>query len=302
MTVRNIFLGILVFCLVLGLYWLGHTLGVELPPQVVLLFRSAVSLFCLALPLLILRSRLYRPPQNMLGVINYRSWWFRDERLRRFVYPGRWTILHLGERPAHPFNLTPRFTELRMPHLLTQDLWVLQGRMIVNFTLDVSQAAPDFWVQGVSFQPKIWRGIIENNVRPVVRALISGQTAGFLLSPDGPQSLGEWASDLLAQRLQRLGVIGARVSIQELRPVDRLMHSIQEQAAAPLLGQAAVDRINPSLQAASHSPDPAWTALLMSWSSAVSRGDNAPQSIAIDGWHPPVGSQPPSGSGYPAGL
>lgn len=237
-----------------------------------------VPLLGLALLGLALPALLYRPPELHLGVI------YRLGRFGRWVGPDEWTlVLPWLEQIRPPISLHLRRIEIKLSDLLAQDRVPIDCELIVYYQLDLRLADPHFWPQALLIPAEGWNSIVRTVLREAAAEVAGGLHSQQLLRPASRGLFKQRLSALLAERVLNLGmVVNPRtgVSVQALKPAEAIWQAMLDRLAAASLGEAALARVRPMLEALSQShPDVAWEVLLLEWAAAVAQTGNSPQAI-----------------------
>jgi regulator of protease activity HflC (stomatin/prohibitin superfamily) len=240
------------------------------------LFWAAVPLLGFALAYTLTRACIYRPPEDHLGVV------YQLGRLWRLVEPNRLIFVLPGVRTVKDaISLHVRQVTVCLPDLLTQDQVPIDCELIVFYQLDPRLAVTDFQAQALRISEGGWNSAIKTVLQETAGEVIGGIPFQQLLKPSGRHRLKRALGALLAERLQRFGVVVDQrtgVSLQALKPADVIWQAMQERLAAVSLGEAALARVLPMVQELSQQhPDIGWEALLLEWAAVIAKEGAVPQ-------------------------
>jgi hypothetical protein len=241
-------------------------------PRVMRIGRRGAILFNLAsLPL---RCLMYRPPENSVGVVYLfdRLWYVAgpDETVLRIPLLHRIrSSISLKTRRADVF-LSSRLTKCGIP---------MDVNCIVYFRVDVRWSKSDFRLQALEYSDEIWRQIAGTSLTGVANEIIAGLTMGEILASDGKPRLKRALSVLLARRARELGLVTNPrygVMVESIVPARRIWEAMVEQMAAPSLGDAAQEIVEPMAELVKQYPHIGGELLQMGWTAAITRDAAGP--------------------------
>ena len=241
-------------------------------PRVLRIGRRWATLFNLAsLPI---RFVMYRPPENSVGVI------YLFDRLWYVAGPNE-TVLRIPllHRVRRPISLKTRRADVFLSSRLTKGGIPMDVNCIVYFRVDVRWAKSDFRLQALEYSDEIWRQIAGTSLTGVVNEVIAGLAMGEILASDGKPRLKRALSVLLARRAGELGLVTNPrygVMVESIVPARRIWEAMVEQMAAPALGGAAQEIVEPLAELVQQYPHIGGELLQMGWTAAITRGDAGP--------------------------
>lgn len=218
---------------------------------------------------------LYRPPENSVGVL------YLFERLWYMPGPNECVLVlpHLHEI-KRPNSLKKRLADIFMAKRLSEDGVPMDVKCKVYFQVDLRWANADFRLQALEYNEEIWRQIIRTSLVSVANETIAQLTMRELLASDGKKRLKRGLSVMLAKRVRTLGMISSPrygVMIESILPAERIWEAMVEQMAAPSLGEASRELVEPMLKIAGQHPNVGWEMLTLGWAASMARGDPPPQ-------------------------
>jgi hypothetical protein len=217
------------------------------------------------------RCLMYRPPENSVGVIHL------FERLWYVAGPNE-TVLRIPllHRVTRFMGLKTRRADVFLSNRLTRDGIPMDVNCIVYFRVDVRWAKFDFQLQALDYNEEIWRQIAGTSLTGVANEVIAGLTMGEILGSDGKPRLKRALSVLLARRARELGLVTNPrygVMVESIVPARRIWEAMVEQMAAPSLGGAAQEIVEPMLALVKQHPRAGGQLLQMGWAAAITRGE-----------------------------
>jgi regulator of protease activity HflC (stomatin/prohibitin superfamily) len=237
---------------------------------------AAAPLLALALCYTLIRACIYRPPENHLGVV------YQLGRLWRLVEPNRWIFVFPGIHSVKdPINLYMRRVVVPLSDLLTQDQVPVDCELIVFYRLDLRFANASFQAEALQIPGGSWNTVIKAVAQETASQVVGSITSQQLLTPAGRKRFRRILNALLGERVQGFGLVVDRqtgVSLQMLKPADLIWQAMRERLAAVSLGEAALARVLPMLQALSRQdPDIGWETLLLEWAAVMVKEGSVPQ-------------------------
>ena len=217
---------------------------------------------------------MYRPPENSVGVVYLfdRLWYVAgpDETVLRIP------LLH---RIRHSISLKTRRADVFLSSRLTKGGIPMDVNCIVYFRVDVRWAKSDFRLQALEYSDEIWRQIAGTSLTGVANEIVAGLTMGEILASDGKPRLKRALSVLLARRARELGLVTNPrygVMVESIVPARRIWEAMVEQMAAPSLGDAAQEIVEPMAELVKQYPHIGGELLQMGWAAAITRDAAGP--------------------------
>ena len=227
------------------------------------------------------RRILYRPTENNLGVIYWAG------RFSRFADPNKWLMLlpwlHCVKQEI---SLDMQTIEISLRDVMTKDLIAIDIDLKVFFKIDLRQVSADFLPQALRISqlpPESWGALVRTNTTDIIRnTIFIANTFTYLMSPVGSKYLKRAISSHISDRVVRMGiVVNPRfgISIMNLQPNATYQKALQEAQSAASLGQAAIERIRPILEALRQQNPDAAQALLLGILAAVNKDGKIPPMV-----------------------
>lgn len=224
----------------------------------------------------------YRPPENHVGVI------YRFDRFHRFAAPrGLYTLLP-WEYVAKEVKLDMRTAVLKIKDIHTRDSVILDIELKIFFRVDIREAKGDGRLQAIRFESEAaWEEIVKTGVNDIARNdVFIGRTFAQLNSQEGRAILKRTMSEKISERVRGFGIFidpQFGVNIANIQPNEVFHKAMQENSAAKVLGQAAVERLRPALEQLGQDQEAAMTNLVMQIASAIIKTGQVPETIYTDG-------------------
>jgi regulator of protease activity HflC (stomatin/prohibitin superfamily) len=225
------------------------------------------------------RKYCYRPQENHLGVV------YRFGRFHRFVEPDEWAFLFPYIEELHrEVSLYMRTAEVNLSKVELQDGLTVDVRFKVFFKTDPRLARQESLIQALKFEGPEWPEMIKTGMEDITRNQIfldidHTKMNMFRKSREIKRIISKEISD----RMRGFGVLineeyGAM--LVEARPNETYVEAVQKYKAAVPMGQAALERLRPVLDALKHMRhEDARAAMLLEYASKIIEVENLPDLV-----------------------
>lgn len=244
-------------------------------------------LFCLAtlLPIssigtiYLARKYCYRPPENHLGAV------YRLGRFNRFVGPDEWTFLiPYIDRVHREVSLYMRTAEISLKRVELQDGLTVDVRFKVFYRTDLRLTSQENLLQVLKFEGSEWPEMIKTSMEDIIRNQIFLDIDHAKLNLfRKSRKIKNMISKEISNRTRGFGILvneeyGAM--LVEAHPNEAYFEAVQKYKAATPIGQAALERLQPMLDALKKMRhEDARTALLLEIASKITEVENLPDLV-----------------------
>lgn len=248
-------------------------------------FMGEMSPLCFLLPLIGIAvvgsivftiKNSYQPPENHLGVI------YRLGRFHRFVNPDEYILLFpLLDHVHREIDLYMRTAEIFLENVELQDGLAVDMRFKVFFKVDPRLTNPENFLQVLKFEGHEWTEIVKTGIEDIARnQVFLALDQDLLNTMRRNRSIKKMMSKEIAIRLKGFGYIINEehgVMLVNVRQNRTYFEAIQKSKAATPLGNAALDRLRPVLDALKHMRhEDARSTLLLELASKIVEADELP--------------------------
>jgi regulator of protease activity HflC (stomatin/prohibitin superfamily) len=227
----------------------------------------------------LVRKYCFRPQENHLGVI------YRFGRFHRFVEPNEWTVLiPCIEKLHREVSLYMRTAEISLNRVELKDGLTVDLRFKVFFKTDLRLARQENFIQVLKFEGPEWSEMIKTGLEDISRNQvfldINYEKMNVFRKSREIKCL---ISKQLSDRLKGFGFLVNEengVMLVEARPNETYLDAVQKSRAATPMGQAALERLRPILDALKKMRhEDARAAVLLEMASKIVEVENLPDLV-----------------------
>lgn len=221
----------------------------------------------------------YRPRENHLGVI------YRFGRFHHFIAPDEWTFLIPNiEEVRRETSLYMRTAEVSLCNVELQDGLTVDVRFKVFFKTDLRLARQDNLIQALNFEGPEWSEMIKTGMEDITRNQIFLEIDQVKMNTfRKSREIKRLISKEISDRMKGFGILineeyGAM--LVEARPNETYFEAVQKYKAAAPMGQAALERLRPVLDALKQMRhEDARAAMLLEYASKIIEVENLPDIV-----------------------
>ncbi len=258
----------------------------------------AIPALAIALACTVAHFCLYRPPENHLGVI------YRLGRFDRWVDPDQYELIIPGiDTVRRPISLYFRPITIALADLQTKDLVPIECEMLVYYQIDLRRAHPEFLAQALQTPDAAWEEILRSQVQEIAGDLVRGATYREIMTAEGCRRFKNRLGRILSDQARNMGIVvdpQFGISIQAIQPISTVWAAHIEQFTAPMQGEAARERIRPTLEEIDKRyPGVGRDAMFLEWAATIAKEgtDAVPRVVVVSDWGAVAASNDGRGDG-----
>ncbi len=246
---------------------------------------------------LVLKCR-YRPEENHLGVL------YCFGRFSRFVPPDEWVFLiPLVYEVHHEVSLYMCTADLSLSNIELGDGLVVDARLKVFFRTDPRLASQENLLQVLKFQGVEWSEMVKTSTEDIVRnQIFLNLTYAQMIDFRKNREIKRLLSKEVAERMKGFGIVineGHGVMPVAIQPNQMYQDAVQASRAATPIGEAALERLLPVLDAMKKFlPENAQAALLLEVASKIVETGQLPEIVLSPSSEIPISLSRGNGNGH----